>query len=125
MEPPRFLATFNQPAPKIPTGRRDIANTPTQSLALLNDPFVTNQAEFWAAQLITRQDASIESRLQHMFLKGVGREATAEELSRWADAARDFAETEKTPEADRLTSASLWQTMAHAMFNTKEFLYVR
>jgi len=50
MEPPRFLATFNQPAPKIPTGRRDISNTPTQSLALLNDPFVTNQAEVWAAE---------------------------------------------------------------------------
>jgi len=125
MEPPRFLATFNQPAPKIPTGRRDIANTPTQSLAMLNDPFVTNQAEFWAAQLITRQDVSIESRLQHMFLKAVGREATSEESTLWADAARDFAETENIPEADQLASASLWQTMAHAMFNTKEFLYVR
>lgn len=125
MEPPRFLATFNQPAPKIPTGRRDIANTPTQSLAMLNDPFVANQAEFWAAQLITRQDPSIESRLQQMFLKAFGREATSEELSRWAEAARDFAETENIPEVDRLASASLWQTMAHAMFNTKEFLYVR
>ncbi len=125
MESPRFLAIFNQPAPKIPTGRRDIANTPTQSLAMLNDPFVTNQAEFWAAQLISRQDASIELRLQHMFLKAVGREATSEELSRWANAVRDFAETEHIPEADWLASASLWQTMAHAMFNTKEFLYVR
>ena len=125
MEPPRFLATFNQPAPKIPTGRRDIANTPAQSLALLNDPFVTNQAEVWAAELITRPDTSIESRLQHMFSKAIGREATSEELSLWKNAARDFANAEQIPDADMLTSGSLWQTLAHAMFNIKEFLYVR
>ena len=125
MEPPRFLATFNQPAPKIPTGRRDIANTPTQSLALLNDPFVTNQAEVWAAELITRPDTSIESRLQHMFSKAIGREATSEELSLWKNAARDFANAEQIPDAEMLTSGSLWQTLAHAMFNIKEFLYVR
>lgn len=125
MEPPRFLATFNQPAPKIPTGRRDVSNTPTQSLTLLNDPFVTSQAEFWASNLMTEPDSSIESRLQRMFLKALNREATTEELSRWADAARDFAESEQIPESDRLSSKSLWQTMAHALFNTKEFLYVR
>ena len=125
MEPPRFLATFNQPAPKIPTGRRDIANTPAQSLALLNDPFVTNQAEVWAAELITRPDTSIESRLQHMFSKAIGREATSAELSLWKDAARDFADAEQIPDAEMLTSGSLWQTLAHAMFNIKEFLYVR
>ena len=131
MEPPRFLATFNQPAPKIPTGRRDISNTPAQSLALLNDPFVTNQAEVWAAALITRPDTSIESRLQHMFAKAIGREATYEELSLWKDAARDFAmsehgaKAEQISAAEMLTSQSLWQTLAHAMFNIKEFLYVR
>ena len=125
MEPPRFLATFNQPAPKIPTGRRDIANTPAQSLALLNDPFVTNQADVWAAELITRPDTSVESRLQHMFSKAIAREATSDELSLWKDAARDFAVAEKISEAEMLTSRSLWQTLAHAMFNVKEFLYVR
>lgn len=125
MEPPRFLATFNQPAPKIPTGRRDISNTPAQSLALLNDPFVTNQAEVWAAELISRPDTSVESRLQHMFSKAIGREATSDELSLWKDAARDFAVAEKFSEANMLASSSLWQTLAHAMFNIKEFLYVR
>jgi hypothetical protein len=125
MEPPRFLATFNQPAPKIPTGRRDITTTPAQSLTLLNDPFVTSQAEYWATQLIQRPDSSLESRLQHMFSKAMSRDATSQELSLWADAARDFAANESIDEASRLTSLSLWQTMAHAMFNTKEFLYIR
>jgi hypothetical protein len=125
MEPPRFLATFNQPAPKIPTGRRDVSNTPTQSLTLLNDPFVIGQAEAWASSLVTQPDASIESRVQSMFRKALSRDATSEELSRWADAARDFAESEQIPGSDQMISKSLWQTLAHAMFNTKEFLYIR
>ena len=44
MEPSKLLATFNQPKPKIPTGRRDVTNVPAQALALLNDPFVAGQA---------------------------------------------------------------------------------
>ncbi len=125
MEPPRFLATFNQPSPKIPAGRRDVTTTPAQSLTLLNDPFVMDQAAYWARQLIVRPDRYVESRLQHMFLKAFGREAASEELSRWADAVGDFAVAEQLAEGDWLSSEELWQTMAHAMFNTKEFLYVR
>jgi hypothetical protein len=125
MEPPRFLATFNQPAPKIPTGRRDVTTTPAQSLTLLNDPFVAGQADYWASRLIQQSDTTIESRLQQMFVKALGREASSEELSRWSEAARDFASDEKIPEQEVLLSPSVWQTMTHAMFNTKEFLYVR
>lgn len=125
MEPPRFLATFNQPAPKIPTGRRDVTTTPAQSLTLLNDPFVTNQAEHWASVLVVRPDNSIEARVQHLFQKALGRDASSEELSRWADAARDFAHSESVAESDLLTSSTVWKAMAHTMFNTKEFLYVR
>jgi mono/diheme cytochrome c family protein len=125
MEPPRFLATFNQPAPKIPTGRRDVTTTPAQSLTLLNDPFVAGQADYWASRLIQQSDTTIESRLQQMFVRALGREASSEELSRWSEAARDFASDEQIPEREVLLSQSVWQTMAHAMFNTKEFLYVR
>lgn len=125
MEPPRFLATFNQPAPKIPTGRRDVTTTPAQSLTLLNDPFVAGQADYWSSQLVLRSDSTIETRLQHMFLKALGRVATSEELSRWSEATRDFAGEEKILEQEILNNKALWQTLAHAMFNTKEFLYVR
>ena len=125
MEPPRFLATFNQPAPKIPTGRRDVTTTPAQSLTLLNDPFVAGQADHWSSQLVLQNDPTIESRLQHMFLKALGRIASSEELSRWSEAARDFASEEMIPEQDVLSNQAVWQTIAHAMFNTKEFLYVR
>jgi hypothetical protein len=125
MEPPRFLATFNQPAPKIPTGRRDISTTPAQSLTLLNDPFVAEQAKYWATQLVADADLSAEARLEQMFLKAYGRRATETEITRWMEAVSGFAADQEIPAADVMKSTSVWQTIAHAVFNTKEFLYVR
>ena len=55
MEPPRMLAVFNQPIPKLTTGRRDVTNVPSQSLTLLNDPFVVGMARCWIEQRIRRR----------------------------------------------------------------------
>src|SRR5262249_20060755 len=48
MEAPRFLSAFNFPGGKVTQGRRDVTNVPAQALALLNDPFVLQQAGVWA-----------------------------------------------------------------------------
>ncbi|MBM3727116.1 MAG: DUF1553 domain-containing protein [Acidobacteria bacterium] len=118
MEPPRFLATFNQPAPKIPAGRRDQTIVPAQALALLNDPFVTEQAGFWARRIDAVAPAD---RVTHMFREAFGRPPDPAETARWTTAARDFAEIHR----DNLDSVKVWKEVAHAMFNAKEFLYVR
>ncbi|HUG82208.1 MAG TPA: DUF1549 and DUF1553 domain-containing protein, partial [Bryobacterales bacterium] len=130
MEPPKFLATFNQPSPKIPTGARDVTNVPAQALALLNDPFVERQAEIWAQSLIDSPHASREQRLADMFRLAFGREAEPGELARWNKAIDDIAGLyqdvpEKRPSNDLMRSLPVWKDVAHAMFNAKEFLYVR
>ena len=48
----RFLETFDFPNPTVARGNRDTTNVPTQALALLNDPFVLEQAGVWADRLI-------------------------------------------------------------------------
>ena len=48
MEGPQFLELFDFPNPMATRGRRDRTNVPAQALALLNDPFVINQAKFWS-----------------------------------------------------------------------------
>ena len=83
MEPPRLLATFNQPEPKIPTGKRDVTNTPAQSLTLLNDPFVRGQAQFWAQQLVKMKHDTVSDRLGVLFRRAFGRRATIKEVERW------------------------------------------
>ncbi|OYW27544.1 MAG: hypothetical protein B7Z47_06580 [Chthoniobacter sp. 12-60-6] len=83
MEPPRFLAVFNFPGGKVTQGRRDVTNVPAQALALLNDPFVLQQAEYWASHLVKRSDADVASRIDSMLKQALGRPATEGETKRF------------------------------------------
>ncbi|MEW4569014.1 PSD1 and planctomycete cytochrome C domain-containing protein [Tautonia sp. JC769] len=125
MEPPRFLAIFNQPPPKIPTGRRDVTNIPAQALALLNDPFVTDQAASWGVRVAARPADSIADQLSTMFQEALGRAPNPAELQRWSSLVNDLAVERSIASGAILTSAELWADVAHALFNTKEFLYLR
>jgi hypothetical protein len=131
MEPPRFLASFNQPSPKVPTGRRDKTNSPAQALALLNDPFVAGQAEFWAKNLIGQPHRDPRERLTVMFRRAFGRNPEAAELARWTSLAHDLAGAhygDLTPSPasdDIMNSLDVWKDLAHTMFNAKEFIYVQ
>ena len=131
MEPPKFLATFNQPAPKIPTGHRDVTNVPAQALTLLNDPFVGGQAELWAQKLIATPHESPQGRLTEMFKRAFSRDPEEQELARWVDAIEDITGLYqdvpelRPPPGGMMESLPVWKDIAHAMFNAKEFFYVR
>jgi len=128
MDVPKFLAVFGQPSPKVPTGRRDKTNSPAQALALLNDPFVAGQAEFWAKSLIEQPHRDPQQRLTAMFRRAFGRDPNAAELARWSEIANDFARMHEgesnSPDAP-MKSIDVWKDVAHTMFNAKEFIYVR
>ncbi len=121
MQPPEFLVGFNLPDLKLPTGKRDVTNVPAQALVLLNDPFVEAMAKQWGSELVTDGRQSPTARIQAMFLVAFGRLASADEVERWGRAAREFS---SRPE-DLMGDTSAWSEVAHALFNTKEFLYYR
>jgi len=125
MEPPKLLSCFNMPDPKIPTGKRDVTNVPTQALALLNDPFVLGQAEFWAGELIKQPHHTVAERVQAMFVQALGRKPDDMEIDRWSRAVREFASTGQSKESELLNDRVAWMQTAHAFFNTKEFIYYR
>lgn len=123
MEPPKFLAMFNQPAPKIPTGIRDITNTPTQALALLNDPLVKQQAEVWAANLIRGGESQPQVRIEAMFRTAYSRSPSPDEIAFWTEAAQELGVLHGISPESLMISHPVWTDLAHAMFNSKEFLY--
>src|SRR5207237_3937902 len=92
MEPPRFLALFNQPIPKLTTGRRDVTNVPDQALALLNDPFVLAMARYWSERALQDGATSPEQRARHMFATAFGRPPRSEETVRLVKLAKRRAE---------------------------------
>jgi hypothetical protein len=124
MEAPKFLGAFNFPGGKVAQGKRDVTNVPAQALALLNDPFVLQQAETWAARLVERPDAAVEPRIEAMFQSALVRLPTGAERERFETAVRRLAELQQVPESELLKSLPVWKDIAHAVFNLKEFIYI-
>ncbi len=124
--PNLFLEVFDAPKPYTTLGRRDSTNVPAQSLALLNDPFVIDLAKQWAAALIRyNPDASPEMRVQTMFTAALGREASADELSRSVAYLVALGKMHGVEPARLAMSERVWQDFAQSVFNLKEFIYVR
>ena len=124
MEPPKFLALFNQPIPKLTTGKRDVTNVPDQALALLNDPFVLAMAKHWGDRVLKDGAATPEVRAKAMFTTALGRPPRDEELSRLVKLASRSAELHGLAPGALMACGPVWHDVAHALFNVKEFIYV-
>ncbi|PYV12848.1 MAG: hypothetical protein DMG07_16130, partial [Acidobacteria bacterium] len=125
MEGARFLELFDFPAPLQARGNRDVTNVPSQSLALLNDPFVLDQARVWAERLVARSGDAIDTRLTAMFHAALARPPSGAELARWRSLAGRLAAEHRVAPAGLLASLVVWKDVAHTLFNVKEFLYIR
>jgi hypothetical protein len=124
MEPPRFLALFNQPMPRVTVGKRDRTTVPDQALALLNDPFVIAMAKAWAERVAAGSTTSEDGRIAAMLEEALLRPARPEEVAWLMSVAAAAAKTRGVTAADRLTSVPLWQDVAHSIFLTQEFSHV-
>ncbi len=107
-----FLEVFDQPKPASTRGRRDVTNVPAQSLTMLNSPLVISLATMWGERLAAERQPPSET-VRSMFLASLGRPPNPSEL----DSSLGYL-------GHNPTSAN-WADLAHAMFNLKEFLYVR
>jgi len=114
---PMFLA-FDYPVPATCMGRRSVSNVPAQALTLMNNPFVLQQAEVWAKQILSRKDKTSEQRVEGIYLSAFGRPPTAKETE---TAVRFVQAQSKQYAGDELKS---WTDLCHVMFNVKEFIFV-
>jgi hypothetical protein len=113
-----FLEVFDLPKAATTRGERDITNVPAQSLALLNSPFVIDQAAKWARST----SGAPPSRIEEMFLRAFGRRPAPVETDRAESfLARVREERAGKPDAEQ----AAWADLAHSLFNFKEFIYVR
>jgi hypothetical protein len=123
-----LLMAFDQPRPTMTVGRRDATNVPSQSLVLMNDPFVREQVELLAARVLAVKHGTVDGAITSLYRRALGRPPTPEELDR----ARQFlpagggadADTEESPPSSDVNSEA-WKDLAHAIVNLKEFIYIR
>jgi len=125
MEPPRFLALFNQPIPKLTTGRRDVTSVPDQALALLNDPFVAAMAGYWSERVLRDGSETAAARAHQMMTEALSRTPEDHEVGRLVALAEASARLHGAEPRDLLGCPTAWQDVAHALFNLKEFIHVR
>jgi hypothetical protein len=112
-----FLIAFDTPIPFSTVGRRTVSNVPAQALILMNDPFVHQQAQRWAEQVLSRAGTTKE-RIALMYQQAFSRPATEEEVG----ACVDFLNRQ---EPKNLEDVHVWADLAHVLFNAKEFIFLR
>lgn len=120
-----FLEIFDAPKPSTTRGRRDVTNIPAQSLAMLNDPFVVDQAAKWADRTLADGSISPKERVLRMFRRALGREADAAETDLLMSSLYAFAEDYGLADTAVMGSQDLWKDFAQSMFNLKEFIYLK
>ncbi|HEX3656819.1 MAG TPA: PSD1 and planctomycete cytochrome C domain-containing protein [Pirellulales bacterium] len=122
---PALLEVFDAPKPFTTLGARDVTNVPGQALTLLNDRLVLETAKHWArAQMKIAADRPAD-RIRDMYRQALAREPDAEDLAAAERYVADLAATYHVPFKDSLRTERVWQDFAHALFNLKEFIYVR
>ncbi|MGV3771590.1 MAG: DUF1553 domain-containing protein [Verrucomicrobiales bacterium] len=119
-----FLAIFDGADPAASTGARTTSTTPLQALYFLNDPFLHQQSELFAARVI-KQSSDDRQRFSHAIQLALGRKP---EILETENAVQFLASTRlklmqsEVPE-DKVELGA-WTAMARVIFRLNEFVYL-
>jgi hypothetical protein len=121
----RLMIMFDAPEPSRTQGNRETSSVPGQSLLMLNNAFVHEQAAVWARkELGLRQGFSVEQRIEHLFASALGRQPASSEVQTLVEFIEDQAEAYNIPPDARGSDERLWTDLCHVLINAKEFLYI-
>ncbi len=108
------LDAFDFPDPSLVTGKRESTTVPAQSLYLMNNPFVLQQAETFARRLADEAKGTDE-RIGLAFRLAFARSPRADEIK----AARTF--LDEFPDLAPRQPGGSWAAFCQALFATAEF----
>jgi hypothetical protein len=116
---PPLLTTFDLPDTTLPSCIRDVTTVPTQSLALLNNPFVHEQSTALAKRIGVKLER--QEQVTRAWRLALGRNPRdAEVNAAIAHLEKQTARFANRPTAELDALASL----CHVLLNTNEFIYV-
>ena len=116
---PRALDVFDFAEPSLVVGSRETSNTADQALFLLNNPFMLEQSDAIARQLI-RSSSNQSERTARAFTMVFGRPATQKELRTAADFFRKADDGKKSTPAEQKVFQALSQ-FCQALLCSAEF----
>lgn len=119
-----MMLVFDAPIPFSTFGKRNTTNVPAQSLTLMNDPFVHDQAHYWAEDLLGKGSNSKEERIQEIYMRAFSRQASLEELKEAESLLEILAEANNRSLEEFKNDPQLWADYCHSIFNVKEFIHL-
>ncbi|MDP7266799.1 MAG: PSD1 and planctomycete cytochrome C domain-containing protein [Pirellulales bacterium] len=122
---PPLLLVFDLPQAAVSAGQRGVTNVPAQSLALLNDPFVVEQAGLWANKVLQDKQHSTEDRIHSIHHAAFSRPATDREIDRSKRMLSALAQEHQLDEKEVTENEQVWKDFCHMMLNRKEFIFLQ
>ena len=119
-----MMSTFDQPLPYSTFGKRDVTNVPSQSLILMNDPFVIEQAKIMAQKLLAQKGFSFNDKISWIYMHAFSRNPTSEEIANASEFIKLLKDVTQTDDTDVDIEVEIWKEYCHSIFNLKEFLYL-
>lgn len=119
-----FFQAYDFPEPSVPNGKRATTVVSSQTLFMLNNPFVEKQARELATRLIS-QSASIEDRLQKVYELAFCRSITSEEIAKVKSSLQEWDRKLEAREKDgKKRELEVWTFFCKTLFATNEFIYL-
>ncbi len=122
---PDVLALFDAADPNGVTAQRNETTVASQSLFLLNSPFVRDQSRAFAERLLADKSLSDPQRIEQAHRLALGRAASADEQSQASEFLTAYLKTpsiQDHPEEVRRLAA--WQSYCQSLLCSNEFVYV-
>lgn len=119
-----FLSAFDFPKPTTCIGKRSNPLVASQSLFLLNNIFVRQQAAHWG-DAIADTRFSDDDRVRAMFVQAFARTPTDAELTAGLSFVHNQTTHFRMSFDEKMSSRNAWRDFAHVLFNLPEFLFVQ
>ncbi|MCI0461165.1 MAG: DUF1549 and DUF1553 domain-containing protein, partial [Gemmataceae bacterium] len=116
-----MLLAFDYPVAFSTIGRRGASTVPMQALALMNDPFVMQQARQWAERALAGLEQTPEQRIDALYETAFGRRPSAAEQR----AAQLFLHRQADQYGCGSHDPRVWTDLCHVLLNVKEFIFVQ
>jgi len=116
---PELFEVFDFANSSLVTGRRTLSTVAPQALFMMNHPFVRTQAKLAAERLLGDSQPKEEHRIDHAYLRILGRHATVAEIALSQEFLKSVIDTTEKGRGEA------WTQMVQSLFSTIDFRYVR
>ena len=120
-----MLGVFDEPVMDTNCTRRNSSAVVLQSLTLLNNAFMLDQADFFAERVAKVAGPDVNRRIAFAFRVALGRNPSEKEMSWSLDSLNEFKDRFRGAQAGpEEASQKALAAFCHTLLNTNEFLYV-